>query len=86
MTLRDFAQSIIDDPQYRETVVARAREGTLPEEVELFLLEMADGRVSPLSADCARAPAQSRTFALIDRKSTRLNSSHIQKSRMPSSA
>ena len=26
------------------------------------------------------------TFAVIDRKSTRLNSSHIQKSRMPSSA
>ena len=26
------------------------------------------------------------TYALLDRKSTRLNSSHIQKSRMPSSA
>ena len=32
-----------------------------------------------------KAPKE-RTFALRDRKSTRLNSSHIQKSRMPSSA
>lgn len=69
MTLREFAQSVIDDPDYRATITARAREGTLPEEVELFLLEMADGRVSPLSADSARAPAQSRTFALIRRPS-----------------
>ncbi len=69
MTLREFAQSVIDDPQYRETVVARAREGTLPEEIELFILEMADGRVSPLSTDRALAPAQSRTLALIRRPS-----------------
>ncbi len=69
MTLRDFAQSIVDDPQYRDTITARARAGTLPEEIELFLLEMADGRVSPLSADFAPPPAQSRTFALIRRPS-----------------
>ncbi len=69
MTLRDFAQSVVNDPQYRESVMARAREGTLPEEVELFLLEMADGRLPALSTDCAPAPAQSRTFALIRRPS-----------------
>ena len=32
------------------------------------------------------AGGQARAIAMIDRKSTRLNSSHIQKSRMPSSA
>ena len=33
-----------------------------------------------------QATQRLRRIALIDRKSTRLNSSHIQKSRMPSSA
>ena len=33
-----------------------------------------------------QARLQERTFEVLDRKSTRLNSSHIQKSRMPSSA
>jgi hypothetical protein len=69
MTLREFAQSVIDDPDYRSTVTARARAGTLPEEIELFILELADGRVSPLSAECVPAPTQSRTLALIRRPS-----------------
>lgn len=69
MNLRDFAQSVVNDSQYRDTITARARAGTLPEEIELFLLEMADGRVSPLSVDRVLAPAQSRTFALIRRPS-----------------
>ena len=33
-----------------------------------------------------KRPLVDSTFTLADRKSTRLNSSHIQKSRMPSSA
>lgn len=69
MTLRDFAQSVIDDPDYRATITTRARAGTLPEEIELFILELADGRVSPLSAECVPAPTQSRTLALIRRPS-----------------
>jgi hypothetical protein len=64
-SLREFAQSIVNDPQYRDTVTARARAGTLPEEIELFLLELADGRVSPMAADRAPTSAQSRTLALI---------------------
>src|SRR5437773_1007937 len=58
MTLREFARSIVNDPQYRDTVRARANAGTLPEDIELFILELADGRVSPLSADCVPAPTQ----------------------------
>jgi hypothetical protein len=65
MTLREFAESIVNDPQYRDTVRVRAKAGTLPEDVELFLLECADGRVSPLSVDRVPTSTQSRTFALI---------------------
>lgn len=65
MTIRQFAQSIIDDPAYRETVKTRAQAGTLPPEVEMFLLEMADGR-QPVSADrTVGEPVQSRTLAIV---------------------
>ena len=37
-------------------------------------------------AEVTQVPYVDCTDALVDRKSTRLNSSHIQKSRMPSSA
>ena len=36
--------------------------------------------------EAQKATEQDRIFKRLDRKSTRLNSSHIQKSRMPSSA
>jgi hypothetical protein len=65
MTLREFAESIVNDPQYRDTVRARARAGTLPVDVELFILELADGRVSPLSVDRVPTYTQSPTLALI---------------------
>ena len=39
-----------------------------------------------LSGNVREKLATAETFAAKDRKSTRLNSSHIQKSRMPSSA
>jgi hypothetical protein len=65
MTIRQFAQTIIDDPAYRETVKTRAQAGTLPLDVEMFLLEMADGR-QPVSADRAGGESvQSRTLALV---------------------
>jgi len=74
MTLREFAQSVIDDPDYRATVTARARAGTLPEEIELFILELADGRTFPaLSVDCVPAPTQSHTLALVRRPSATVN-------------
>ena len=82
------------------TVVVTARSlstsstpGTLAETVSL--IEAAGGRAIALQADLDN-PAQRDSLVAraveaaggldIDRKSTRLNSSHIQKSRMPSSA
>jgi hypothetical protein len=50
VTFEDFARSVRDSAEYRESVKKRAIEGRLPPDVELFLLEMADGRV-PLAAD-----------------------------------
>ena len=45
-----------------------------------------DGRLITVFTDEGRKPDPRRTPTEPDRKSTRLNSSHIQKSRMPSSA
>ena len=45
MTIQQFAQSIVEDATYRETLRTRAQAGTLPENIELFLLEAADGRL-----------------------------------------
>jgi hypothetical protein len=65
MTLQQLAQTIIDDPLYRATLHARAQAGTLPPDVEVMLLEMADGRV-PLGVE-SPPERQSRTLALIPR-------------------
>jgi hypothetical protein len=61
MTLREFAQQVIEDPAYRETVRARALAGTLPPDLETFIWEVADGRL-PAAVE---HPVQSRTLALI---------------------
>ena len=45
-----------------------------------------DADVTSDLAPVLAAPPPDTTVAFLDRKSTRLNSSHIQKSRMPSSA
>lgn len=47
MTLQEFAKAIIDDPAYRHSIVARASAGTLPEEVELAILDAAANRLAP---------------------------------------
>jgi hypothetical protein len=66
MTLREFAQTLIQDPAYRETVRTRALAGTLPPDLETFLWEVADGRL-PVSAACPTAPPeQSRSLALVN--------------------
>ena len=51
-------------------------------------LAIAAQNAAPAQADTYARPAAlaSKSLVLQDRKSTRLNSSHIQKSRMPSSA
>jgi hypothetical protein len=61
MTLRQFAQQLIDDPAYRETVRTRALAGTLPPDLETFIWEVADGRL-PAAPDL---PNQSKSMALI---------------------
>jgi hypothetical protein len=68
MTIGDFARSVIEDPTYRESVLARARAGTLPIEVEVFLLEefqLASGRAPVTAMHGSLELGQSRTLALI---------------------
>lgn len=68
MTISEFARTVIEDPAYRESIVARAKAGTLPEAIELFLLEefqLADGRLPASVARSGAAPEQSKTFALV---------------------
>lgn len=60
MNLSEFAQAVVNDPAYRESVVSRAAAGTLPVEIEMLLLETADSR-QPVSA----RPLQSRTLAIV---------------------
>ena len=61
MNLQEFAESVVNDPRYRETVRTRAFSGTLPPDVESLLLEMCEQR-RPMTAD---RPLQSRTLALV---------------------
>lgn len=65
MTLREFAQYIIEDPAYRETVRTRAIAGTLPPDLETFIWEVADGRLPVALENAAPLPNQSKTLALI---------------------
>jgi hypothetical protein len=65
MTVHEFCASVIADPAYRANLLERARKGTLSEEIELFILEMADGRVPPMPSAPQRAAAQGPTLALI---------------------
>jgi hypothetical protein len=63
MNLSEFALAIVNDPGYRASVVTRAASGNLPVEIEMLLLEMADGR-QPISVSRA-APVQSRALAFV---------------------
>ena len=47
MTLQEFALLVITDPAYRQSVIARAAAGTLPEDVELAILDAAANRIAP---------------------------------------
>ena len=79
---RDFASAdvsnalaIVDECQKCHTG------GDSPARVQLAALKLADGDISALRREIEAAKSDYR-----DRKSTRLNSSHIPLSRMPSSA
>ena len=64
---------------------SRIGKSDLGDEAGLLDAVLARGFVL-LAGASARARRTEKLARLIDRKSTRLNSSHIQKSRMPSSA
>ena len=68
MTIGELARRVMEDPAYADSVVARAQAGTLPVEIEMFLLEefqLAGGSRLPTSRVAGSAPAQSPTFALV---------------------
>ena len=71
-------------------VLERRVENFLPEELELYFDDIVDSaeRIWDLLDNYKEVveALESTNESVIDRKSTRLNSSHIQKSRMPSSA
>ena len=78
-------------------VFADADMATPPDQLPLLTLALSNhdlalgSRIQPDGRDMRRSQpgyrrALGRAFHVLDRKSTRLNSSHIQKSRMPSSA
>ena len=82
-------------PVAQEERIARSRSGAaLPVSCTLAILACAGWSLRPLKAPPVSVPqipqagggAAPAGAIAIDRKSTRLNSSHIQKSRMPSSA
>jgi hypothetical protein len=64
MTLSEFAESIISDPEYRTSVVSRARAGTLAPDIELLLLELADGRL-PIALERSGTTSPARALALV---------------------
>lgn len=58
MNIRQLAQQIVADPAYSDSLLQRARTGTLPPGVEELLIEMADGRTAPAPlVDESTAPA-----------------------------
>ena len=79
--LQDLVRIDTSNPPGNEIKAAEYVKGVLKKEgVESVIVESAPGRASliaRLKGNGSKKP---------DRKSTRLNSSHIQKSRMPSSA
>jgi|RhiMetdeSRZDD1v2_1073273.scaffolds.fasta_scaffold2603435_2 hypothetical protein len=58
-TPQEFARSIIEDPQYRQTIVARAAAGTLSEELEILIWDLASNRV-PVTPTSAKLVAFSK--------------------------
>ena len=51
MTVSEFALSIVTNREYRASIERRAEAGTLPEEVELLLLELEQSNAhNPLDA------------------------------------
>ena len=78
----DFDLPLFATPdQIRRREFVATRRGYDPDQVRAYLEQLAD-QIAQLEARVA----EERKKAEVDRKSTRLNSSHSQQSRMPSSA
>ena len=61
----ELGRAMVQDPGYREGILARARAGTLPLEIEMLLLESCELAGRRLSGAANRpGPGQSRTLAL----------------------
>ena len=54
--------------------------------IYLLMASVLGAIIIAMSLSLLVKPTEKKSWTLLDRKSTRLNSSHIQKSRMPSSA
>ena len=83
--MRALAHRMVDDAiTYLETVRERPVWQPVPDDVAARLNVPAPHE--PAGAEAAYEEFKENILPYPDRKSTRLNSSHIQKSRMPSSA
>lgn len=60
MNLRTFAQQILADPLYRQSLVDRAKAGTLPPDVEELIWSIADARTPLTLDDRADTPSRPR--------------------------
>jgi hypothetical protein len=69
MNLRTFARQIVTDPLYRQSIIDRAKAGTLPPDVEELIWSIADLRVPlarsvhPCAPDHGRTPTLAFTRA-----------------------
>jgi hypothetical protein len=50
MTVQEFARSIIESPEYRQTIIARAAAGTLDVDLEHLIWDLASNRI-PMPRD-----------------------------------
>ena len=77
-----MADVAVQHPDLTEPVIVQPVEGS-DRPARIYLAPTLDGLYTPYAL---RTPADEGSFPFVDRKSTRLNSSHPVLSRMPSSA
>ena len=81
---------LVDDVLYTGRTIRAALDALIefgrPKTIQLIVMVDRGHRELPIKADYVGKNMPTSLSESVDRKSTRLNSSHIQKSRMPSSA
>ena len=80
---QNISQKIADRPGGYTRILTGFRLG---DNAEMCIIELVDYNENMLKEKAAKKAARTRRAGAADRKSTRLNSSHITRSRMPSSA